>query len=313
MARMPSKPKAYFLMLAAALLTVAGCSSGGSDTPDKTPSSGGKSSSTNGTKTKPVKLHKVSSKDGIKNVFAKMSSGTKISLYAEGAGHEVMEQIYDPEAKSWSKPTSVFDDENRFCHSIKMKNSDSLIAATVTCSISAQDKNGTQSSYVLASTDGKSWKRLDLDGVSGKPSLSPNGKFVAWTAPSSFLLWNPAGTFTTVKYQQSADAPAVAVMQDDGSLLIIKGTGEKHGFCVISFQTASAKAPAVKAINSTVPKPDHPHCVATSAKVQGTRVVANFQQTETTKDDNGKKVTKRTTFAYALKKDSSGHWIVVTS
>lgn len=296
-------------MLAVVLLSASACSSGGSTSTDTTPKTGDKSSSTNGTPSKPGKLKKVSAKQGIKNVIVKTAAGAKVSLSSESPGHEVMEQTYDPKAKSWSQPTSVFKDDARFCHAIKMKSSDSLIAATVSCSISAQDKNGSQSSYVLASTDGKTWKRMDFAGVAGKPSLSPNGKFVSWTAPTGFLLWTPTGTFTTVKYTQDDKAPSIGVTQDDGSILIIKATAQKHGYCVVSFASASAKAPTVKPVNSTLPLADHPKCVASSAKMQGTRVIANFQQTEITKD-NGKKTTKTTTFAYAFGKIASGHWIV---
>jgi hypothetical protein len=306
---MPRKPFAGSLVLAAVLVSVAACSSGGGSSDPTTPGNGGTSSQ--GTTDTPAKtkLKKETGKGGIKNVFTKTSSGSKISLSAASPGHEVMEQIYDADTKTWSEPTSVFKDDTRFCHSIKLKSTGDIIAATVTCSISAQDKNGTQKSYVLASTDGTSWKRMDLIGAEGKPSLSPTGKYVAWTASSGFLLWNPTGGFTPVKYDQSSATPAIGVMRDDGSLVIIKALPQRHGNCIISFQGASGKAPTVKAINSTLPQPDHAKCVATSAHIQGAQIIANFTQTDTTKV-NGKKVTKTTTFAYAFGRAADGHWII---
>jgi hypothetical protein len=305
------RPRALGVVLAVSFLAVAACG-GSANTPSKTPGSSGGKSSGSTTSPKKTKLDKVSGKGAIKNVFTKTSSGDKISLFAKSPGHEVMEQTYDSNTKSWSAPTSIFKDDTRFCHAIKLKSKDSLIAATVSCSISAQDKTGTQSSYVLASTDGKTWKRVDLTGASGKPDVSPGGKYVAWTSPTGFLLWSPATQFKTVKYTQSQSAPAIGVMQDDGSLTIIKATPQKHGFCVISFQSASVKAPAVKAGNSTRPIPNHPQCMASSAKLQGTEIVGNFQQTVTTKV-NDKKQKKTSIFSDAFRKLPNGSWIVKTS
>jgi hypothetical protein len=294
-------------VLAVVFLGAVACSSG---SPSKQPGTGGQSNhhNTNGGTSK---LKRVKGNGGIKNVFAKTSSGDKVSLYAAAPGHEVMEQILNTSTKSWSAPISVFKDDTRFCHRIKLKSKGPVLAATVVCSISAKDVNGAQSSYVLASTDGKTWKRADLPGASGKPSVSPSGRYVAWTSPLSFLLWSPTGgAFTTVKYTQSATTPAVGAMQDDGTLLIIKATSEKHGFCVISFQQASAQSPTPRAIDSTDPQPDHPHCMITSAKTQPTGVIANLTQTMLT-TVNGKKSVRTTTFAYSLRKlPRNGNWYI---
>ena len=303
---MPRKPLAAGLVLAVALLTGTACSSG-----DNSAAPGGKSTDS-GTTGKDTKLKRETGKGDIKNVFAKTPSGAKISLYAASPGHEIMEQIHDPAAKSWSEPTSVYKDVTRFCHSIKVRSRNATIAATVTCSISAQDTSGNQSSYVLGSTDGKTWKRMDLPGATGKPGLSPRGNFVSWTSPTSFLLWNPRASFTTVKYAQSADTPTVGVMQNNGMLLMIKATPGKKDTCTISFQTASAETPTPKPVSSTLPQAGHPKCVATSAKMQGTEVIANFTSTATTKV-NGKKETKTTTFAYAFTKLASGRWAIKSS
>lgn len=305
--RMPRRPSAVALVIALAFLALAACSSG---LPAKSPGTSGKSSHQN-TNGGTSKLKREKGKGGIKNVFAKTSSGDKISLSAAAPGHEVMEQILNTTTKTWSAPTPVFKDDTRFCHHIKLKSKGPVLAATVVCSISAKDVSGAQSSYVLASTDGKTWKRADLPGASGKPSISPSGKYVAWTSPVSFLLWSPTGgAFTTVKYTQSATTPAVGAMQDDGTLLIIKASSRKHGFCVVSFQGASAKSPTPRAIDSTKPQPNHPHCKITSAKTQPTEVIANFTQTLLTKV-NGKKSIKTTTFAYALKKlPRNGNWYI---
>ncbi|MEJ7629256.1 MAG: hypothetical protein WKF54_06645 [Nocardioidaceae bacterium] len=303
---MPRKPLATGLSLVVALLALAACSSDDSSPPPDDKSTGG-------TTTAPTKLKRIISKDGIKNVFAKTESGTKISLYAASPGHEIMEQTYDAEAKTWSTPASVFKDDSRFCHEIKLKATNDLVAATVICSISALDTDGTLSSYVLGSTDGTSWKRMDLTGASGKPSISPAGNFVSWESPTRFLLWNPASSFTTVKYTQSADTPTVGVMQNNGTLLLIKATPGQKDTCTISFQTASAKAPTVRPLNSTRPQAGHPQCVAISAKLQGPDVViANFNSTSTTKVDD-KKVTDTTTFALAFARLDTGKWAIKTS
>ncbi len=299
-------------MLAVALLTVAACSSG-----DDSPSPGDNSPSktdTKGTDAPSTKLVKLKGKDDIKNVIIKTDdAGAKISLSAKAPGHELTQQTYDPTAKTWSEPTSVYKDDARFCHSMKVKHKGTTIAATVTCSISAKDTSGTQSSYVLASTDGKTWKRLDLDGANGKPILSPSGNVVAWSSPTSYLLWNAkAGTFKSVKYTQSADTPTVAIMQDNGLLLLVKATPGKKDTCVVSFSSASASAPTVRAISSTLPQADHPKCVATSAKLTGTELIANFDSTSTTKDSNGKKVTKTTPFAMAFTRLPTGKWVIKT-
>lgn len=310
---MPQKPLATCLVLAVSLLTAVSCSSGGgSDTPTspgkKSTDSTGKSAS----KAPDTKLQHLKGKGDIKNVIVKSSSG-KVSLSAKAPGHEVMEQIFDPTAKTWSAPTSVFKDDTRFCTSIKAKSKGGNIAATVTCSISAQDTNGTQSSYVLGSTDGKTWKRADLDGAE-KPFFSAAGNVVAWAAPTGFLLWNPKATtptvFTTVKYPQSADAPAVGALQNNGVLLIIKATQGSKKTCTISFQTASAAAPTPRLLNATAPFPGHPKCMAVSAKFQGTSIIGNFTMTTTTKDAKGKKVTKTTTFAYEFIRSADGKWMI---
>ncbi len=300
-------------MLTAVLVTASACSSGSnSPTPGGT-SSGDTSGTTGGTPTT-TKLHKETAKGAVKNVFAKTPGGTKLTLYAASPGHEIMEQIYNADAKAWSQPTSVFKDTTRFCHSIKLKSKGPVMAATVMCAISAQDVNGTESSYVLASTDGKTWKRADLSGATGKPSISPNGKFVSWSSPTAFLLWDTTGqNFVTAKYTQSSSAPTVGVRQDDGSLLLIEALPTQNKTCTISFQSVTAKAPTPKAINSTLPQPDHPHCVITSAKMQGSDLIANFVMTTTTKDSNGKKVTKSTTFAYAFQKITGGKWVIKSS
>jgi hypothetical protein len=296
-------------MLAVALLTVAACSGG-----DDSPSSGDTSptkTDTKGTDSPSTKLVKLKGKDDVKNVIVKTDAGGKFSLSAKAPGHEVMEQTYDPDAKTWSEPTSVFKDDARFCHAIKVKHKGSTYAATVSCSISAKDTSGTQSSYVLGSTDGKTWKRMDLEGANGKPILSPSGNVVAWSSPTSWLLWNAkAGTFKTVKYTQSADSPTVGILQNNGVLLMIKATAGKKDTCTVSFLSASASAPTARPINSTLPQSGHPKCVATSAKLTGSEVIANFDSTSTTKDDNGKKVTKTTTFALAFTKLPTGRWAI---
>jgi hypothetical protein len=297
-------------MLAVALLTVAACSGGG-DSPspgDNSPTKTG----TKGTTAPSTKLVKVSGKDDIKNVIVKTDdTGTKISLSAKAPGHELMEQTYNPTAKTWSAPTSVYKDDARFCHSMKVKHKATTIAVTVSCSISAKDTNGTQSSYVLGSTDGKTWKRMDLNGATGKPILSPTGNVVAWSSPTSWLLWNAkAGTYKSIKYTQSADAPTIGIMQNNGVLLMIKATPGQKDACTVSFLSASASAPTVKTVNATLPQSGHPKCAATSAKLTGTEVIANFNSTSTTKDDSGKKVTKTTTFALAFTRLATGKWAI---
>lgn len=301
---MPRKPFAVSLMLAVVLLSAAACG-GGSDSPDQT----GKSpNSTDGsTSSGPVKLQHENGKTDLKNVFAKTPTG-KISLYAKSPGHELMEQVYNSAAKTWSAPTSVYKDDTRFCHAIKLKAVDSLYAATLACSISAQDTSGTQVSYVIASTDGKTWKRMDLKGADGKPNVSPGGKYVAWSSDTGFLIYGPTGKFIPVKYAPDAAAPAVPVMQDTGTLLLIKAAATKDN-CTVSFLSATATAPTPKAINSTLPQAGHPKCVATSAKMQGTEVIANFTSTAVTKV-NGKKTTTVTPFAYALTKLADGKYVI---
>ncbi|MGI8702778.1 MAG: sialidase family protein [Nocardioidaceae bacterium] len=302
---MPRKPLAASLLLAVVLLAASACSS---DSSTPTPGDGSSPGTTGPTGT--GKLHKESGKGTIKNVFAKTPAGAKLSLYAASPGHEIMQQTYDADTKTWSPPTSVFKDPTRFCHSIRLKGKGPVLAATVACSISAQDVNGTQSSFVLVSTDGKTWKRADLSGASGKPSISPNGKFVSWSSPEKFLLWSSTGSFVPASYTQSSSAPTVGVTQDDGTVLLIKAMETKNKTCTISFQSISAKAPAPKTINSTLPQPDHPRCVIRSAKMQAADVIANFETTSTTKDKDGKKVTKTTTFAYAFHKLGDGKWII---
>lgn len=301
---MPRKPFAASVMLAAILLSAAACG-GGSNAPSKPGSS--PTNSDGSTKSSPGKLQHANGKTDLKNVFAKTPTG-KISLYAKSPGHELMEQMYDAKAKTWSAPTTVFKDDTRFCHAIKLKSVNSLYAATLTCSISAQDTGGTQVSYVIASTDGKTWKRMDLKGADGKPDVSPGGKYVAWASDTGFLIYGSSGTFTTVKYTQDAAAPAVPVMQDNGTLLMIKAAPTKDN-CTISFLTATPTATTPKAINSTLPQAGHPKCVATSAKMQGTEVIANFTSTAVTKV-NSKKATKVTPFAYAFVKLASGKYVI---
>src|SRR4051812_32719003 len=157
---MPRKPLAIGLVLTVAALLTASCSTGDiKDSPGQGDKTGDKSTSTTSTTKAPdTKLDKLTGKDDIKNVLLKTATG-KISLAAKAPGHELMEQIYDSAAKTWSAPTSVYKDDTRFCHAIKAKSVGGTIAVSVRCSISAQDTNGTQSSYVLGSTDGKTWKR----------------------------------------------------------------------------------------------------------------------------------------------------------
>lgn len=306
---MPRKPLAVGLLLTVALLTATACSSSG-DSPSPGDKSPGKTTA-KGTGAPVTKLVRQTGKDDIKNVILKTGDGAKVSLSAHSPGHEVKAQIYDPVAESWSEPTSVFKDDTRFCHEIKAKARGATIAATVICSISAQDVDGTQSSYVLGSTDGgKIWKRMDLDGASGKPIFSGAGNFVAWSSPTSFLMWNPRGAFTTVKNTQSAETPTVGVMQSNGVLLMITATPGKKDTCTISFKNATAQAPVPRFVNSTLPQEGHPKCVAVSAKFEGTDVIANFDSTSTTKDANGEKVTETTTFALAFTRLPTGKWIV---
>jgi hypothetical protein len=309
---MPPKPLATCFLLAVTLLATTACSSGG-DSPSPGDNSSSKTSTkgTGGPTT--TKLQKLTGKGDIKNVIVKTESGGKISLSAKAPGHEIMEQTYDSKAKTWSAPTSVFKDDTRYCHAMKVKHRGSTIAATVICSISAKDTSGTQSSYVLATTDGKTWKRMDLAGARGKPILSPSGNVVAWSSPTSFLLWNAmAKNFKSVKYTQSADSPTVGVMQNNGVLVMLKATAGKKDTCTISFLSASASAPTPRPINSTLPQSGHPKCVATSAKLQGAEIIANFNSTSTTKDANGKKVRKTTTFALGFAKLPSGKWLIKT-
>jgi hypothetical protein len=310
---MPRKPLAIGLVLAVASLVTVSCSQGGSESPTPGNQTGDKSTSTSTTtkaKAPDTKLKKLTGKDDIKNVIVKTATG-KVSLAAKSPGHEVIEQIYDSTAKTWSEPTTVFKDDTRFCHAIKAKSVNGTIAATVRCSISAQDVNGTQSSYVLGSTDGKTWKRSDLVGGGEKAIFSSSGNFVAWPSPKSFLLWNPKlGTFKSVPYAQSESEPAVGVIQNNGVLLILKAVqGKKHS-CTISFQTASAAAPTPKALNTTAPLEDRPKCMASSAHFQGTELIANFTMTTTTKDDKGKKVEKTDVFSVAFTRAASGSWII---
>lgn len=308
---MPRHPWAFALPAAALLLTVTACSSGGSDEPSKgdstTPTKG------SGTSTaKTTKLVRVKGNGGISNVIVKLPSGAKVSLSAAAPGHDVKEQMYDPDAKTWSEPTSVFKADTRYCHAIKAKSKETTIAATVTCSISAQDTAGTQSSYVLGSTDGKTWKRSDLDGASGKPIMSPTGKYVAWSTPSQFLIWKPGGEFTHVKYTQDANSPTIGLMQDTGALLMVKATPGKKETCSYVFRQATASAPAWKTVSTTLPQSGHPECVAKSAKLQGGNVIANFEQTVKTKVD-GKKSEKTSVYAIAFKKLPSGKWVISQS
>ena len=305
---MPRKPLLASLVAVLFALSATSCSSD-SDSPDPGSDS---SKGTDGTSSTPAagKLHKETGKGGIKNVYAKTSSGAKITLYAEAPGHEIMQQTHDEDADTWSAPVSVFKDDTRFCHALKLKAKTEILAATVTCSISARDVNGTQSSYVLASTDAKTWKQANLDGASGKPSISPNGKFVSWRSPAAFLLWNPDGAFVTAKYAQSEATPTLGITQDDGSVLLMKAMETKNKTCTISFSSVSAKAPAPKALNSTLPQADRPHCVATTAKMQGPDLIGTFETTSTEKDKDGKKVQKTDTFAIAFHKLASGNWII---
>ncbi len=309
---MPRKPLATGLMFAVALVTVAACSSGGDSpssdktSPDKTATKG-----TDGTTAPSTKLVRLKGKGDIKNVVVKTGAGGKVSLSAKAPGHELMTQVYNPDTKTWSQPTSVYKDDTRFCHSLKVKEQGSTIAATVKCSISAQDTDGTQSSYVLASSDGKTWKRMDLSGADGKPILSSVGNVVAWSSPTSYLLYNAkTGTFKTIKYTQSADSPTVAVMQSNGVLLMVKATQGDKKSCTFSFLSASASAPTPKPINSTLPQDGHPKCVATSAKLQGSNIIANFDSTTTSKDDKGKKLSKTTTFAVEFERLPTGKWAI---
>ncbi len=300
---MHPKPLAASLVLAATLVTVAACSSGGSSSTTPTDKSSASSTTTSS------KLVRQKGKDSIGNVFAKTSKGVRVSLSAAAPGHEVMAQLRQPNATTWSPPASVYKDTERFCHTIKLKGTGDILAATVACSVSAQDKRGTTSSYVLASTDGKTWKRSDLSGAKRKPSISPAGRYVSWSAPASFLLWSPSGSFTNVKFTQDPKSPTVGVTQDDGTVLLIKATAGKKKTCTISFQSISAKAPTPKSLGSTLPQADHSRCTAVSAKMQKGDVVANFHSTSST-TVKGKKVTKTTTFAYAFTKLANGKWVI---
>jgi len=305
-------------LLAVALLTVTACSSGGdSPTADNTSPDKTDKTSTQSTEGPNGKLVKLKGKDDLKNAVIKTDGGGKVSLSAKSPGHELMLQVYNPDTESWGAPTSVFKDDTRFCHSIKVKHERTTIAATVQCSISGKDKEGTQSSYVLASSDGKTWKRMDLPGADGKPILSPLGNVVAWSSPTSFLLWNAkAGTFKAVKYTQDPDSPTVAVLQNNGVLVMVKaaqGGDKKSKGCVFSFLTASATAPIAKPVNSTLPQQGHPQCTATSAKLQGAEIIGNFESTTREADSSGKKVTKTTPFAVAFAKLPTGRWIVKTA
>jgi hypothetical protein len=300
-------------MLAVTLLTVAACSSGG-DSPTAGDGSTDKTSTKGTDSPDATKLQKLTGKGDIKNVIVKTDAGGKISLSAKAPGHELLEQTYDPDVKTWSAPTTVYKDDTRFCHAIKVKHKGSTIAATVLCSISAKDTSGTQSSYVLGSSDGKTWKRTDLSGASGKPIMSSTGNVVAWSSPTSFLLWNAkSSSFKSLKYTQSADSPTIGVMQNNGVLLMIKATAGKKDTCTFSFLSASASAPTARPINSTLPQSGHPKCVAVSAKLQGTEIIANFNSTSSTKDSNGKKVVKTTTFAMAFDRLSTGKWAIKAS
>jgi hypothetical protein len=311
---MPRKPLALGLALAVAGLVSVSCSSGGGDeTPTPGDKTGGTSSTSTTTKAPDTKLQKLTGKDDIKNVVLKTKDG-KVSLSAKAPGHEVKEQIFDASTKKWSEPTTVFKDDARFCHGIKAKVVGGTIAATVRCSISAQDVNGTQSSYVLASTDGKTWKRSDLVGGGAKAIFSTSGNFVAWPSPKSFLLWSPkTGTFKSVPYPQSDSEPAVGVMQNNGVLLILKANQGKKHTCTVSFLTASAAAPTPKPLNTTSPIEDRPKCMADSAHFQGTQLIANFTMTTTTKDDKGKKVEKTDVFAIGFTRTATGSWIIKVS
>ena len=137
----------------------------------------------------------------------------------------------------------------------------------------------------------------------GSRSCPRSDNVVAWSSPTSFLLWNAkAGTFKSVKYTQAADAPTVAVMQNNGVLLMVKATPGDKKTCTFSILTASAAAPTAKLVNSTLPQTGHPKCEATSAKLSGADIIANFESTTTTDDSKGKKVTKTTPFAVAFTK-----------
>jgi hypothetical protein len=302
--------------LAVGALSLTSCSSGGS-----TPSSGdhssdtpGGSTSTNSTTTlKKVKVKKGKSKGasaGVANQIVTLASGAKISLSAPAPGHSVLAQVEQPKATGWSKPATVFKDTNRFCHAIKMVQAGGVAAATVSCSLTSQDAAGTQESYVLATTDGITWKRADLSGADDKPSISATGKFVAFESPSSFVIWSPTGTFHPVHYTQDDSAPTIGLMQDTGVLLLVKALADKKD-CVVSFQTVTSTATTPHTINSTLPQSDHPKCAISNAAFRGTDIVANLTMTEKV-ETAGKKSYQTTTFAWEFDRESDGHWVIKT-
>ena len=309
---MPSKPLAIGLVLASALLTVTACSSG-DDSPSAGDTSPDKTDKTDTTDAggDTQKLVKVKGKDDIKNVIVKTSTGTKISLSAKAPGHELMQQTYNPDTSVWSAPTAVFKDDTRFCHGISVRKAEDTIAATVRCSISAKDVDGTQVSYALVTSDGKTWKRMDLAGATGKPIMSPVGNVVAWSSPTSYLLWNAgAGTFKTVKYAQSEDEPTVAVLQGNGVLLMLKASEGDKKTCVFSFRSSTFASPTAKLINSTLPQDGHPKCQAIGVRLQGDELIGDFNSTSSTENAQGKKETKTSVFSVAFAKLPTGKWAI---
>lgn len=302
------RPFAVLAVLAAASLALAGCSSGG-QTPSEglgtttSPHSGGSTG-----KSGKQQLVKQTGKHAIKNVITKLASGNKVSLSAPAPGHAIMAQVYDASTKTWSKPTTVYKDDTHFCHKVSARAEGGVIAATVQCGLSTQDRLGTALSYVLVSSGGQTWKRAAMKGAKGKPIVSPGGKYVAWSSPASYLLWSPGGEFKTVPFTQSDEAPAAAVLQDTGTLLIVTTTSKKKN-CTITIHSATPTALTPKVVDSTLPQSGYPACEPTSALFQGTLMIVNFTTTQTTKD-NGKKSTKTTPFAFSFHKIADGKWVI---
>lgn len=303
-------PRLLAVALAAgvAFVSLTACSSSSPST-DKTTT---KTPGTPGSTADTAKLKKIKKGKGIQNQYATLASGAKISLSAASPGHDVVAQVRAKGDKKWSKPVTVFSDDNRFCHAIRVSSAGGIAAATVTCGLTAQESNGTETSYVLATTDGTTWKRADLKGAETKPLLSPTGKYAAWQGPESFLIWSPTpGTFKSIHVTQSADSPTGAVLFDTGSLLLVKAAPSGKKDCIVTFQTASVTAPTLHTINSTLPQSDKPKCamVNVSFKPSSPDLLANLT-TQSRVVVNGKKVTKTTTFAWEFAKNTDGHWYI---
>lgn len=291
-------------------VSVAACSSGspsstGSTNTSKTPTSPGSTDATG-------KLKKVKKGKGVQNQYATLASGAKISLSSPQPGHAIVAQVEAPNAKTWSKPVTVFQDASRFCHSIKVSAGGGVAAATIACGLTSQETDGTETSFVLATTNGTTWKRADLKGAESKPLVSPTGKFAAWQGPTSFLIWSPTpGTFHTIHATQSTTTPTDAVLFDTGQLLLVKAAPSGKNDCVVTFASATIAAPTLHTVNSTLPQADKPKCalVSLSFKPNSPDLLANLT-TQARVDVNGKKVTKTTTFAWQFAKNSAGHWFI---